>query len=204
LLCSKKGIAAASGGIKDAILRHRTRLKAEFVKVKLSNKNGLECKSSSDHTNVEDFLPRWARVNTLKKTTLDNIIKKLDELSLVRVTSLEELEDEPEGYMIDANVQNLIALHHSNDVLEKLSQDYATIFQDKASCIPSDLLDANSGDIVLDACAAPGNKTMQVAASIAPSGHVYAVEKDAERFLTLKTRLAKAGASESASNSSPL
>lgn len=203
MLCSKKGIAAASGGIKDAILRHRTRLKAEFVKAKLSNKNGLECKSASDHTNVEDFLPRWVRVNTLK-TTLANIIKKLDELCFVRVTSLEELKDEPKGYMIDANVQNLIAFHHSNDILEKLSQDYATVFQDKASCIPSDLLDAKPGDIALDACAAPGNKTMQVAASIAPSGHVYAVEKDAERFLTLKTRLANAGASESTSNSSPL
>ena len=38
LLCSKQGIAAASGPIKDAILRHKTRLKADYVRAQLSRK----------------------------------------------------------------------------------------------------------------------------------------------------------------------
>ena len=37
LLCSKGGIAAGTGPIKDAILRHKTRLKADFVKAELCN-----------------------------------------------------------------------------------------------------------------------------------------------------------------------
>ena len=35
LLCSKGGIGAGGGPIKDAILRHKTRLKADFVKAEL-------------------------------------------------------------------------------------------------------------------------------------------------------------------------
>jgi len=35
LLCSKGGITAGTGPIKDAILRHKTRLKADFVKAEL-------------------------------------------------------------------------------------------------------------------------------------------------------------------------
>ena len=42
LLCSKGGINAANGQIKDAILRHKTRLKAEYVKARLSRSEKTE------------------------------------------------------------------------------------------------------------------------------------------------------------------
>lgn len=38
LLCSKGGIAAAAGPVKEAILRHKTRLKADYVKAQLAKK----------------------------------------------------------------------------------------------------------------------------------------------------------------------
>jgi len=37
-LCSKQGIAAANGPIKEAILRHKTRLKSEYVKAQVLSK----------------------------------------------------------------------------------------------------------------------------------------------------------------------
>ncbi len=84
----------------------------------------------------------------------------------------------------------------------------AIIFQDKASCFPAYLLDpafltaAGGGDII-DACAAPGNKTSHLAALIQESSsdsdtdrlrHVFAFEKDTFRAKTLQTMLRKAGA----------
>ena len=44
LLCSKQGIAAATGPIKDAILRHKTRLKSDHVRAQLSRGEKNECK----------------------------------------------------------------------------------------------------------------------------------------------------------------
>ena len=47
LLCSKGGIAAARGPVKEAVLRHKTRLKADYVRAQLNNSNDVNCKISS-------------------------------------------------------------------------------------------------------------------------------------------------------------
>ena len=133
------------------------------------------------------------------KTTLNEFVKRLDALSLNPVDELISLKNTTNGYLLDTNVGNLVALHPSYPVTTLLAQDYqsgAIILQDKASCIPADLLDAEQGAKVLDACAAPGNKTTQLAAAVGPTGRIIAVEKDPKRALTLKTMVDKAGASD--------
>lgn len=42
LVCTRQGIGAASGPIKEAILRHKTRLKSEYVRAQLSRKDKPE------------------------------------------------------------------------------------------------------------------------------------------------------------------
>jgi 25S rRNA (cytosine2278-C5)-methyltransferase len=49
LLCSKGGIAAASGQIKDAILRHKTRLKADFVRAQLLRGDKFDSEDTFSH-----------------------------------------------------------------------------------------------------------------------------------------------------------
>lgn len=49
----------------------------------------------------------------------------------------------------------------------------------------------HSGALVVDACAAPGNKTSQLAALAAP-GLVIACERDPQRAVTLRRRVAAA------------
>ncbi|XP_012339483.2 probable 28S rRNA (cytosine-C(5))-methyltransferase [Apis florea] len=64
-------------------------------------------------------------------------------------------------------------------------QNGEIILQDKASCLPSYLLNPEPGSIVLDMCAAPGMKTSHLAALLTNTGKIYAVEKDEHRYKTL-------------------
>ena len=144
------------------------------------------------------FIPRWVRINTLK-LSIAAFRVALERLSLVAVTTLDSLKDTQHGYILDTNVTNLVAFHPSFAVQKDFSTEYSEgilILQDKASCIPADLLDVPRGGSVLDACAAPGNKTTQLAAAVGRDGHVIAVEKDPKRVQTLNSMIEKAGASD--------
>ena len=142
------------------------------------------------------FVPRWVRVNTLK-IMFEEFIRKLDSLSLIPVLDLDSLKDNKNAYVVDTNITNLLAFHPSYPVATTFSSEYTSgiiILQDKASCIPADLLNVPLGSKVFDACAAPGNKTTQLVAAIGPTGNVFAVEKDSKRAETLKNMVEKAGA----------
>lgn len=108
---------------------------------------------------------------------------------------------------IDDHVPNLIAVPAKTDLTKTAAyQDGKLILQDKASCFPAYLLDspAAGGDVV-DACAAPGNKTTHLAAIAAGSnfhlenGHqikIIGCEKDPARSKTLSKMVQLAGAAD--------
>jgi len=67
------------------------------------------------------------------------------------------------------------------------------ILQDKASCFPAHALRPAKGAHVIDACAAPGNKTSHAAAMLgAGKGRVYAFEVDPRRCRLLNSRMEQA------------
>jgi len=65
--------------------------------------------------------------------------------------------------------------------------------QGVASMIPSLLLNANSGEIVVDMCAAPGGKTIQLAQSMNNEGVLFALDLSRERMKSLRSNLARCG-----------
>ncbi|XP_062846645.1 28S rRNA (cytosine-C(5))-methyltransferase-like, partial [Trichomycterus rosablanca] len=67
------------------------------------------------------------------------------------------------------------------------------ILQDKASCLPAHLLDPPVGAHVIDACAAPGNKSSHLAAIMKNKGKLFAFDLDAKRLSTMSTLLLRAG-----------
>jgi putative methyltransferase len=69
------------------------------------------------------------------------------------------------------------------------------ILQDKASCFPALVLSppAHKDTVVIDATAAPGNKTSHLSALMENKGKLFAFERDRKRFATLKMMLSKAG-----------
>ena len=68
------------------------------------------------------------------------------------------------------------------------------ILQDKASCLPAIALDPPPDAVVLDACSAPGNKTLHIAAIMANTGKIFAVEMNKKRFHRLKMNINHHGA----------
>ena len=213
-----------------SVERHKARLSAELTKSRIrrghasiqdlrahvdaksiqieDESNKISANDGSDlHSTKEPFLhPRWVRINTIKtdlseqmKTTFAGykIIDSIDELTKNSSHPTEEL------IHIDKHVPNLVALSSTID-LSKTSayRNGLIILQDKASCFPAYLLDPKPQDgHVLDACAAPGNKTTHLAAILREKGNtaqdldIYACERDKTRAETLRQMIQVAGAS---------
>lgn len=146
--------------------------------------------------------PRWIRVNALKS----NLEEQL-ETTFANYARAESIEDvvtkEGRHLYIDTNVPNLVAITPRIDLSK--TDAYTTgkiILQDKASCFPAYMLDPRSEDgDVIDACAAPGNKTTHLASILhehrpefnAQAQIIYAFEKDTRRAQTLEKMVKIAG-----------
>jgi len=65
--------------------------------------------------------------------------------------------------------------------------------QEEVSLVPPVLLDAQPGDRVLDLCAAPGNKTAQIALAVGPTGTVVANDRHYSRLAILRRNIDRLG-----------
>ena len=65
--------------------------------------------------------------------------------------------------------------------------------QNLASMIPVHVLEPESGERILDLAAAPGSKTLQIAARVGPIGEIAAVDVVKKRFFRLKANLEENG-----------
>jgi putative methyltransferase len=146
--------------------------------------------------------PRWVRINALKSTLEEQLETTFRNFS--RAGTVQDVVSKTGKHvLLDANVPNLVAITPGHDLSK--TEAYTSgkiILQDKASCFPAYLLDPRSedGDVV-DACAAPGNKTTHLAAIIhthtpefeSEPQTVFAFEKDVRRAQTLEKMVNIAG-----------
>ena len=229
LLLTKNGVAAPeSHPLRLAVTRHKARLHAELTKARVkrgfasirdlgsyvNNSLSLDLEDGDGKTNVTHSggsskkwsHPRWVRINTLR-TSLDEQLcttfagyEKTDTINRL----FEERSKATVGRLlhIDKHIPNLLALPPAINLSKVAAyQNGSIILQDKASCFPAYILNPGpeDGDII-DACAAPGNKTTHVAAllqSYAGSklkAKVWACERDKERSVSLKMMTDMAGA----------
>jgi len=99
-------------------------------------------------------------------------------------------------YYKDPIVTNLVALPPGVDLsTHKMYLEGKLILQDRSSCLPAHLLAATGKDAkVVDATAAPGNKTTHIAALLGgKGGKVVAFERDTRRAEILRRMVARAG-----------
>lgn len=213
--------------MRAAVSRHRARLAAELTKARLRRgfasieelRTNLENNANQESFHHESDLgggasaerwihPRWIRINTLR-TTLDAQLKTTFDGytltdSIEDITKRDTINAGEKLIHIDRHIPNIVAIAASN----KLSKSYAylnglIIFQDKASCFPAYILDPKRAEgEIIDACAAPGNKTTHLAmlllgdntSSDEPYPKILACELDNGRSAILQAMVAMAGA----------
>lgn len=183
------GIQAGDGAVKQAVFRHKTRLNSEFqkIKVKRGAKSAGELARTGDVR--ADSIPRYVRVNSTCWTT-EQAVKTF----ISRGYSLSgPFEDK--GFSRDPHIENLLLFPPDTQFVDDpLYTDGKIILQDKASCFPAYILAPPPQDdsVVIDATAAPGNKTSHLCAMMNNKGKLFAFERDRKRFATLRTMLSRA------------
>lgn len=181
LLLTRSGrLACGKCPEKDAIIRHKTRLHGEFVKYKIKHR---------ELADVDDSTPvRWLRINA----------SKVNDISALESELFRDWECQPDfnnlrgrQYFKDKFVPGLYGVAPETKVAKiPAYEDGRIIIQDRASCLPVTILRPRSDCDYIDACAAPGNKTTQLAAN---SRHVWAFELDPKRAETLRKMVGRAG-----------
>ncbi|KAH9447779.1 hypothetical protein MJO28_011310 [Puccinia striiformis f. sp. tritici] len=217
-LFSSRGISLSKiHKIRLAIERHSSALKAELSRLmvrqgvsQVSDLIDSLKRAGSDSPDEESSptivnAPRWMRVNTIKWSLEDAKGWLVDagwtETSLdvlTKDTSSTTSSDQLLYFAEDNHIANLIALP-SKVQLAKLPPylDGRLIAQDKASCMPAQLLLGDQPTVppieVIDATSAPGNKTTMLSSIVGPRGKVWAFEKDHKRFRVLAEMIKLAG-----------
>lgn len=126
--------------------------------------------------------PRYVRVNTLKLS----IEEAAGELRALRP---------PVKVERDNLIPELLVLPPGTELHAHPRVKAGALFlQGKASCLPARALAPLPTWEVLDACAAPGNKTTHLAALMEGKGRIVACEMDAGRVQHLRRTVALAGA----------
>ncbi|KAF9158231.1 hypothetical protein DFQ26_007856 [Actinomortierella ambigua] len=193
LLMQSRGIQATdSWPIKQAVMKHKTRLKAEFVKAKIK----LGVRSDGLVNGEEEIvMPRYVRVNLLKMT-LQQVIDAFvaDGWTFLSAPPLPPTALAPRTFCRDEHLDFMLVFPPKSDLhLHPLYTSGVLILQDKASCFPAAILSPPKGSYVIDGCAAPGNKTSQLSMGLGNTGHITACDLDLRRLNILKKMTAKAG-----------
>ncbi|XP_032377180.1 28S rRNA (cytosine-C(5))-methyltransferase [Etheostoma spectabile] len=186
------------GSWKTLMMKHRSRLQAVLarmkVKQKVSSNEGLL--PATVKQLVGEKLPRYARVNTLKTTVDDTVdyLKREGFSYLGQASRLDDLTLKEKHFVMDQHLPELLVFSPKTDFHDHfLYKAGHIILQDKASCLPAYLLNPPPGCHVIDACAAPGNKSSHLAAIMKNKGKLFAYDLDAKRLATMSTLLLRAG-----------
>ena len=151
--------------------------------------------------------PRWIRVNFLK-TSLEwecqhGALQGFQEIQDVQQL-LHKHRANDKVFARDSHVADLVVIPPAHNLTDHQSyKDGQIILQDKASCFPAALLSPKPEEgSLLDACAAPGNKTSHMAAVLQrnrlksdvsqwPMQQIYALDSCMHRAETLKKMIRK-------------
>ncbi|NXB13503.1 NSUN5 methyltransferase, partial [Rhagologus leucostigma] len=188
------------GRWKALARRHRARLEAELARMKVRHKVSRNEDLLAPEQVVSPAasqVPRYVRVNTLK-TCVDDVIdffKRQGYTYLGKATSVEELKALfGKKFLLDLHLPELLVFPSQTDLHDNLLYTSGhIILQDKASCLPAFLLGPVAGSHVIDACAAPGNKTSHLAAILKNKGQIFAFDVDPKRVAAMNTLLTRAG-----------
>ncbi|KAJ3990152.1 S-adenosyl-L-methionine-dependent methyltransferase [Lentinula detonsa] len=192
LFCN--GIQAGDGPIKQAVLRHKTRLHGELQKIKIKRGVKFDEDLAQNTDERAALIPRYVRINTLL-WDIDEAIQHFVSKGFTLKNILQISPTSKQDFARDEHIPSLLLFHPDVSFQEvDAYKSGKVILQDKASCFPAVVLDppVSPNGAVIDATSAPGNKTSHLSALMCNAGTLFALERDRKRFSTLKTMLSKA------------
>jgi len=176
-----------SGRLKKSIVSNKSSLHSALVRVKVRNKVSKN-EDLAQHKSSDENI-KYCRVNTLI-TNMESVIEVLESEGYNKVDTIKVEEKQ---FYIDTHIENLIRIKIQKDFTKgDLYLSGKLIIQDKASCMPAFVLSPPKNSTVIDACAAPGNKTSHLAAIMGNTGKIYAFDISSERLKTMNMLLEKA------------
>ena len=189
-LLFRRGVSGG-GRWKRELLNHKDELQSQLQ----------SSKSSTKEVTNNIVLPRYVRVNTLL-TTRQAIQDILLEHKFVFGGELKDnsqidhsLQNDKLTYFNDHTIPNLLIFsREATKLLSPIVETGYLIFQDKASCLPASVLAPAQNSVVIDACAAPGNKTSLLASLLGNRGRIFAFDINQKRLNEMKKNLKLWGA----------
>ncbi|CAG9532576.1 unnamed protein product [Cercopithifilaria johnstoni] len=193
-----QGLSKAKKAYSNAILK-----RAAYIDQQLETMKDI-IEETKEHVSKIVKNPRYARVNTLK-WSFDEALQALQDEGW-SISSLEPQEGDDwyktavgsmleDQIYIDCHVNELLLFPANTDLHKHwMVTDGYLLLQDKASCLSSLVLNPKAGTYIFDICAAPGMKTIHLAALVRNEGKILAIDKASYRVKTLRTMIKKAGA----------
>ncbi|KAJ1423410.1 SAM-dependent methyltransferase RsmB/NOP2-type [Sesbania bispinosa] len=168
------------GDAEKYLMRHKEALQSTLKQLMLKRNVKTVKQLIALHEVPDVSVPRYVRVNTLKMD-VDSALLELREKYSVQKDDL---------------LPDLLILPPGTDLHDHPLVKNGSIFlQGKASSMVAPALSPEPGWEVLDACAAPGNKTVHLAALMKRKGRIIACELQKERIKRLKDTIKLSGAS---------
>ena len=199
LLFGSKAIEGG-GHVKRLLLQQRTPIHSALARIFIRRGASTALQLLPPALRPRAPHPRYVRVNPLL-TSLAEAVAALEAAGFRRVeggpTSLAA-----RSFCLDAHVPSLLVFPPGTVFHDSpLYLSSALVLQDKASCFPALCLNPGPEDVVVDGCAAPGNKTSHVLALMkekaavgGPAVRVDAFEVDFKRFGLLCDMMRRKGA----------
>ncbi|KAG5018501.1 hypothetical protein AAZX31_06G050400 [Glycine max] len=168
------------GDAEKFLMRHQDALRSTLKQLLLQRNVKTVKQLIALHQVPDVSVPRYVRVNTLK-LDVDSALLELQKNYSVQKDHL---------------LPDLLILPPGTDLHDHPLVKNGSIFlQGKASSMAAPALSPEPGWEVLDACAAPGNKTVHLAALMKRKGKIIACELQRERIKRLKDTIKLSGAS---------
>jgi putative methyltransferase len=176
------GKISGGGAVKRVLMPHKPRLEDALSSLLISR--GVSSPSELIHDQFTELskMPVYVRLNRLKDAY---------------ASGYELLQSLFPKAIRDTDIPDLVVLPAGSKVWDiDLVQHGQIIIQDKASCMPSQILfdSWRQGDLI-DACAAPGNKTSHLASLTASANaKIFAFDLSKKRCSLLESRMRLASA----------
>ena len=193
-LAKENGFAGLTGFVNGLLRQYIRSVEAspDFLKLPENPVEGLGILHSFPDWIIQVWLEQLGLVETEKLCEWMNQTPTIDLRINPLRTSIEEVETALKSAGILArrmpNLPQALRLIGNTGSIQKLPgfKDGWWVVQDASAQLVGHLLDPQPGEVIVDACAAPGGKTTHIAELIQDRGTVWAGDRNASRLRKLK------------------